>query len=119
MITFLKLGEFGRLGNQLFQIASTIGIAAKNNTSYVFPTWKYSHFFENEIPQSDEIIVQDSYYERAFTYQSIHLGDDVDWNLSGFFSRKNIFSTVVSSSESISRRRLNMRIIFRRNMVNI
>jgi len=91
LITFQKLGEFGRLGNQLFQIASTIGIATKNNAGYVFPTWKYSHFFEKEIPQSDDIVFQDSYHEKTFTYQSIHLDSHVDWNLSGFFQSEKYF----------------------------
>ena len=30
LVTFTRLGKYGRLGNQLFQIASTIGIANKN-----------------------------------------------------------------------------------------
>jgi len=46
MITFSKLGQKGRLGNALFQIASTIGIAVKNNTICGFPDWGYSEYFE-------------------------------------------------------------------------
>jgi len=37
MITFSCLGGMGRLGNQMFQYASTIGIAKKNNYDYCFP----------------------------------------------------------------------------------
>lgn len=37
MITFSKIGHFGRLGNQLFQFASTIGIARKNGYDVWFP----------------------------------------------------------------------------------
>jgi len=40
MITFSQLGRYGRLGNQMFQIASTIGIAIKNGYDYAFPEWK-------------------------------------------------------------------------------
>lgn len=40
MITFSQLGRYGRLGNQMFQIASTIGIAIKNDYDYAFPEWK-------------------------------------------------------------------------------
>jgi len=40
MITFKQLGRHGRLGNQMFQIASTIGIAKMNNQQYCFPEWK-------------------------------------------------------------------------------
>lgn len=39
MLTFLKLGEYGRLGNQFFQVASTIGIATKHGYDYSFPQW--------------------------------------------------------------------------------
>jgi hypothetical protein len=39
MITFGKLGRYGRLGNQMFQIASTIGIAKANGYDFAFPKW--------------------------------------------------------------------------------
>ena len=37
MITFSKIGHFGRLGNQLFQFASTFGIANKLGYNVSFP----------------------------------------------------------------------------------
>lgn len=39
------LGQCGRLGNQLWQIASTIGIAARHNEQVCFPKWDYARFF--------------------------------------------------------------------------
>jgi len=39
-VTFSRLGRYGRLGNQMFQIASTIGIATKHHASYGFPIWR-------------------------------------------------------------------------------
>jgi hypothetical protein len=39
MVTFGKLGRYGRLGNQMFQVASTIGIAKANGYEYAFPEW--------------------------------------------------------------------------------
>lgn len=39
MVIFSKLGRFGRFGNQLFQIASTIGIAKKHGYQFGFPEW--------------------------------------------------------------------------------
>jgi hypothetical protein len=39
MVTFSGLGRYGRFGNQLFQIASTIGIAKANGYEYGFPEW--------------------------------------------------------------------------------
>jgi hypothetical protein len=39
MVTFAQLGRYGRLGNQMFQVASTIGIAKANGYDYAFPEW--------------------------------------------------------------------------------
>jgi hypothetical protein len=39
MVTFEQLGRYGRLGNQMFQIAGVIGIATKNGYEYGFPKW--------------------------------------------------------------------------------
>lgn len=52
MITYSKLGVKGNLGNQMFQIASTIGIAEKNNHDYFFPVWQYSEYFNYKLPVS-------------------------------------------------------------------
>jgi hypothetical protein len=38
MITFIDIGAHGRLGNQMFQFASTVGIARKLGYEVVFPT---------------------------------------------------------------------------------
>lgn len=45
MITFPKLGKMGRLGNQLWQIASTAGIAATLGQPFGFYRWDYRPFF--------------------------------------------------------------------------
>jgi hypothetical protein len=37
MITYNKIGHFGRLGNQMFQFAATVGIARKANQVFAFP----------------------------------------------------------------------------------
>jgi hypothetical protein len=39
MVTFAQLGRYGRLGNAMFQVASTIGIAKSNGYEYAFPEW--------------------------------------------------------------------------------
>lgn len=39
MVTFGKLGRYGRLGNAMFQVAGTIGIAKANGYDYAFPEW--------------------------------------------------------------------------------
>jgi hypothetical protein len=45
MITFPALGQAGRLGNQLWQIASTIGIARSRGEDVCFPDWDYRPYF--------------------------------------------------------------------------
>ncbi|MBO9585985.1 MAG: alpha-1,2-fucosyltransferase [Flavobacterium sp.] len=50
MITFSKIGKKGNLGNQLFQIASTIGLATRNNHEFSFLEWKHQNAFKNGLP---------------------------------------------------------------------
>jgi hypothetical protein len=46
MIGFPALGQRGRLGNQLFQIAATIGIARDRGDDFIFPpNWLYRPYF--------------------------------------------------------------------------
>ena len=45
MLTFENLGKLGRLGNQMFQIASVIGIAKRSAIGFCFPEWEYQEFF--------------------------------------------------------------------------
>lgn len=80
MITYSQLGQNGRLGNQLWQIASTIGIATLHNTSWSFPDWPYRPYFQmpddwftgqqgieadglaERLPGAARPYLQDSYY---------------------------------------------------------
>lgn len=38
VVTFAEIGNYGRLGNQLFQIAATVGIAEYSGASWALPT---------------------------------------------------------------------------------
>ena len=44
MLSFKNLGRMGRLGNQLFQIAATMGIARRRSMDAAFPQWAYADF---------------------------------------------------------------------------
>lgn len=46
MITYSRLGKLGRLGNQLWQIASAVGIANSMEQLVGFPRWDYEPFFD-------------------------------------------------------------------------
>jgi hypothetical protein len=56
-VTFKNLGRLSRssqnpgLGNELFQIASTIGVARRNGCEFVFPDWDRSDCFAHPLPQ--------------------------------------------------------------------
>jgi Glycosyl transferase family 11 len=45
MITYRHLGRNGQLGNQLWQIASTVGIAHREGNAAAFPFWRYRPYF--------------------------------------------------------------------------
>jgi hypothetical protein len=68
MLTALSVntGGLGRFGNQMFTIASTIGIAVKNNQPFAFPEWvnrdnalfggaadSMEQYFANPLPRLD------------------------------------------------------------------
>lgn len=50
IISYPALGQWGRLGNQLWEIASTLGIAAERGAEVEFNRWDYEEFFE--VPKS-------------------------------------------------------------------
>ncbi len=57
------------LGNRLFMIAGTIGIAVKNGYEYGFPEWNNQRFFVNPLP-----ILKDQEYKQIF----------LEWGFTGF-----------------------------------
>lgn len=93
IITFKELGSYGRLANQLFQIASTIGIATRNNQQYIFPKWSYSKFFKNPIPQIEKHEL-DKIDFKLYSEKHFHFADTTlegDWNLFGYFQSEKYF----------------------------
>lgn len=94
MVTFNSLGKYGRLGNQMFQVASTIGIAKANGFQYSFNDWycKYTlenkqQYFETKLPHL--INKPKNYEEQQFTYKPIKLSEPV--NLHGYFQSEKYF----------------------------
>ncbi|MFH6994841.1 alpha-1,2-fucosyltransferase [Flavobacterium sp. FlaQc-48] len=91
MITYSKLGKKGNLGNQLFQIASTIGVAIENKQDYVFPDWKYQHYFKNKLPLLENDL---SHFitieETEYNYYHRDLGTE-NYDLSGWLQTEKYF----------------------------
>jgi len=92
LVTFSNLGKstYGRLGNQMFQIASTIGIACENGLSYCFPEWEYDQYFENKLPQQVLNNLKIFNYTKS-NFSSIILNNRVNWDLRGFFQSEKFF----------------------------
>jgi hypothetical protein len=70
-VTFSKLGSYGRLGNQIFELASAIALALDNNDTYIFPPWKYEPYFNLHNCFSNIINPTKTYTEPFFHYGKI------------------------------------------------
>ncbi|UFH55969.1 alpha-1,2-fucosyltransferase [Spirosoma sp. KNUC1025] len=91
MITFSNLGkpEWGRLGNQLFQIAATLGIASQNKQEVAFPKWAYSEYFVKplEVGYCNDC---QKYTQKDYKYKFVGLPVG-NWDLCGFFQSEKFF----------------------------
>lgn len=91
------MGNNGRLGNQLFQIAALIGIARKNNVPYKLPQWAYAKYFPNYKPtlstkeQTAALNTWDQFNEANFAHNDITIDVALDINLNGYFQCEKYF----------------------------
>jgi hypothetical protein len=101
MLSFNELGRYGRLGNQMFQIASTIGIAKKFGYDYAFPEWinwdakdrfgsdediYISKYLQYDLPRTDQ---QLPIYFMHWGYHDVNVPDNV--SLSGHMQSERYF----------------------------
>ena len=83
----------GRFGNQLFFVASTIGIANKNKTDFAFSSQmgfgseNYQKIFKNKLPTTNYKPTK-KYYQSGFHYEDIII-DDAE--LIGYFQSEKFF----------------------------
>lgn len=92
MITFSELGQYGRLGNQLWQFASTLGIGLKIGAGVVFRPWIYSKYFLHPYPPSEFSWGEFKVYNEPFTgYVDVYLDLKYNWNLKGYFQSYKYF----------------------------
>lgn len=102
LVTFNMLGRYGRLCNQMYQIAGVIGIARRNGFDFAFPYWKnYDHLerfgssedidiqkhFVNPLPLYDGPTLPD--YPVGWGYHDVNLTQSV--SLSGHFQSEKYF----------------------------
>lgn len=101
MITFSQLGRYGELGNQLFQIAATIGYATRVEQEYGFPLWhctksdtKYFELFKERLPLLECINLKDftGFSESSLRYNEIPSYLTCNVNLFGYFQCERYFA---------------------------
>ena len=105
MLTFKKLGRYGRFGNILFQIAGTIGIAMKNNHSFAFPkliNWDHlerfgskepidlTDYFKNPLPEMPDINFEEMFIH--WGYHNIIIPPDRAISLEGHMQSPRYFN---------------------------
>lgn len=90
MVTFPQLGNLGRIGNQMFQIASTIGIAEANNMEVFFPDWSFDEFLNNPIPHTDTLVNPDYLFNENGTIPELPQNGSV-YGLTGYFQSEKYF----------------------------
>lgn len=106
MITFKHIGYLGRLGNQMFQFASTLGIAKKLNLEAKFPI-ENCELYNNHIKcdlldcfdidpayflPGSEIIATSMYTEREFTFNEDIIRIPDSCTLYGYFQTDKYFN---------------------------
>lgn len=65
-ITYSKMGLMGRIGNQLFEVASLYGMAKRYNREMFLPSWGYGEFFEYTMPIGEKVAFDTEIHESTF-----------------------------------------------------
>lgn len=96
MITYSKIGKKGHLGNQLFQIASTIGLAVEKNQEYAFLDWKYQEYFKNKLPLlTSDFSGFTGVEEKEYNFHKWNLKTE-DYDLSGWLQTEKYFDKTIT-----------------------
>ena len=95
-VVYDKAGGYsGWLGNVMFQTASTIGIAIKNNMNFIFPYKEYFDAFVPTLPTSNAVLLEDfntvDYIEPNFHYNDVVLSAGSNHNLKGYYQSEKYF----------------------------
>lgn len=107
-IYFEKLGEYGHLGNSLFQAGCTIALAKRNNDSFKFPIkWKYKD--QLNLPVDcfiSNIKSSTTYHEPDFHYNPIPYKPNM--NLLGYFQSSKYFDDFEDNIKHLLRPKYNL-----------
>lgn len=96
MITYSKIGRKGHLGNQLFQIASTIGLGVTYKHEFAFLDWKYQNYFKNKLPVSEHDFSNFlTIEENEYCYYDWSLGNK-NYDISGWLQSEKYFDEALT-----------------------
>jgi hypothetical protein len=95
MISFSKLGNYGRLGNQLFQYAFLRATAERLNTRYYCPKWDGDNiFYLNDDDMRVQQLIETQHFfdanpEAGFTEKAMQIQDFTE--IQGFFQSEKYY----------------------------
>lgn len=94
MISFAALGSYGRLGNQMFQVAATLSAAKRVGTRAHFPRGaQVQNVFElKDCNFVDSINPEYVYFEKSFDFDRSFLSVPDSCNIHGYFQSEKYFS---------------------------
>jgi len=95
MITYSKIGKKGNLGNQLFQIASTVGLAVANNQDFAFLDWNYQQYFKNKLPLLTSDLSFVNVEEKEYNFHQWDFKDE-NYDLSGWLQTEKYFDKALT-----------------------
>jgi hypothetical protein len=98
MITFQKLGNYGRLGNQLFQYAALKSLSLRKNYQLVLPNNEFNRLTNFQLrvhyaPVSS-IPVQNIYCESNFSYDESFFNSKDHTSFEGYFQSEKYFKDI-------------------------
>lgn len=97
MLTNTRLNDYknwGRFGNQMFLIASCLGIADRNNMRVKLPYWTYQRHFLHDLPVLDYGLpfVNKMLLEPDTYYHEFNLDASLTYDMRGYFQSWKYFS---------------------------
>ncbi len=99
-VTFRHLGQVGRFGNQLFQIAATIGAARRNGCAVGFGAWPYEPLFAGRLPHPPGSLPETvPLMETSFFFRPIEVRESC--HLIGFFQSEKYFAHCAAEIRSL------------------